>query len=96
MADLVRRQVAEIATPASNVTSLVVVRSQPHWFCSRPHLRLYQTLKRAKAVPPGDRSQWHQAELKPVTDRYLASLSARFANARATYDKLIMLTGARN
>jgi hypothetical protein len=59
MADLVRRQVAEIATPASNVTSLVVVRSQPHWFFSRPNLRLYQTLKRAKAVPPGGRSQWH-------------------------------------
>jgi hypothetical protein len=39
--------------------------------------------------------QW-KAELKPVTERYLAALSARFASARSTYDKLIMLTGARN
>jgi TRAP-type C4-dicarboxylate transport system substrate-binding protein len=44
---------------------------------------------------PTTMAQW-KAELKPVTERYLATLSARFANARATYDKLIMLTGARN
>ena len=40
-------------------------------------------------------SQW-KAELKPVTERYLAALSSRFVNARATYDKLIMLMGAAN
>ena len=39
--------------------------------------------------------QW-KAELKPVTEQYLATLSARFANARETYNKLIMLTGAGN
>ena len=40
-------------------------------------------------------AQW-KAELKPVTERYLATLGARFANARETYNKLIMLAGARN
>jgi len=40
-------------------------------------------------------AQW-KAELKPVTERYLATLSARFANARETYNKLMMMTGARN
>ena len=44
---------------------------------------------------PATMAQW-KAELKPVTERYLATLSARFANARDTYDKLMMLTGARN
>jgi TRAP-type C4-dicarboxylate transport system substrate-binding protein len=44
---------------------------------------------------PATMAQW-KAELKPVTERYLATLSTRFANARATYDKLIMLTGAGN
>jgi hypothetical protein len=39
--------------------------------------------------------RWKE-ELKPVTERYLATLSARFANARETYNKLIMLTGAAN
>jgi hypothetical protein len=38
-------------------------------------------------------AQW-KAELKPVTERYLATLSTPFANARATYNKVIMLTGA--
>ena len=42
---------------------------------------------------PTTMAQW-KAELKPVIERYLATLSARFANARATYDKVIMLTGA--
>jgi hypothetical protein len=40
-------------------------------------------------------AQW-KTELKPVTERYLATLSARFANARETYNKLMMMTGARN
>jgi hypothetical protein len=40
-------------------------------------------------------ARW-KAELKPVTERYLAALSSRFVNARATYDKLIMLMGAGN
>jgi TRAP-type C4-dicarboxylate transport system substrate-binding protein len=40
-------------------------------------------------------AQW-KAELKPVTERYLATLGARFANARETYNKLIMLAGVRN
>ena len=44
---------------------------------------------------PATMAQW-KAELKPVTERYLATLSARFANARETYNKLMMLTGARN
>jgi hypothetical protein len=39
--------------------------------------------------------QW-KAALKPVTERYLATLGARFANARESYNKLIMLTGAGN
>jgi TRAP-type transport system periplasmic protein len=43
---------------------------------------------------PATMVQWKE-ELKPVTERYLAALSA-FAKAGATYDKLIMLTGARN
>jgi hypothetical protein len=53
---------ATVTFPVSRLgqsAPLVVVRSQPHWFFSRPNLRLYQTLKRAKAVPPGGRSQWH-------------------------------------
>ena len=44
---------------------------------------------------PATMAQW-KAELKPVTERYLATLNARFANARAAYDKLIMLRGAGN
>jgi TRAP-type C4-dicarboxylate transport system substrate-binding protein len=40
-------------------------------------------------------AQW-KAALSPVTERYLATLSAHFANARATYEKVIVLTGARN
>jgi TRAP-type C4-dicarboxylate transport system substrate-binding protein len=32
--------------------------------------------------------------LKPVTDRYLTELDARFPNARGAYDKLVALTGA--
>jgi TRAP-type C4-dicarboxylate transport system substrate-binding protein len=40
-------------------------------------------------------AQW-KAALLPVTERYLATLSAHFANARATYEKVIVLTGARN
>jgi hypothetical protein len=40
-------------------------------------------------------AQW-KAALKPVTERYLAELSVRVASARATHEKLIMLTGAGN
>lgn len=32
--------------------------------------------------------------LKPVTDRYLADLAPKVPNARAVYDKLVVLTGA--
>jgi hypothetical protein len=54
------------------------------------------TLDRDVVVPePATMVQW-KAELKPVTERYLEALSVRFAGARATYAKLIMLTGARN
>jgi TRAP-type C4-dicarboxylate transport system substrate-binding protein len=44
---------------------------------------------------PATMAQW-KAALKPVTERYLAELSVRFANAHAIHDKLIMLTGAGN
>ena len=40
-------------------------------------------------------AQW-KAELKPVTERYLADLSAQFANARDTYDKLVTLMNSGN
>ena len=42
---------------------------------------------------PATMAQW-KAALKPVTERHLAELSARFAAARATHEKLITLTGA--
>jgi TRAP-type C4-dicarboxylate transport system substrate-binding protein len=37
-----------------------------------------------------------KAGLKPVTDRYLATLSARVPNARAAYETLIGMTGGGN
>ncbi len=47
-------------------------------------------------VPDGvAMAQWQEG-LKPVTDRYLAELGARFPAARAAYDKLIAMTGAGN
>jgi TRAP-type C4-dicarboxylate transport system substrate-binding protein len=42
---------------------------------------------------PAAMAQW-KAALKPVTERHLAELSARFAPARAAHEKLVMLTGA--
>src|SRR5438445_10352379 len=44
---------------------------------------------------PATMAQW-KAELQPVTERYLAQLSAQFANTHATYDKLIAFMGGRN
>jgi TRAP-type C4-dicarboxylate transport system substrate-binding protein len=50
-----------------------------------------------EVVVPGaaTMAQW-KAALKPVTERYLAELSMRVASARATHEKLIMLTGVGN
>ena len=44
---------------------------------------------------PATMAQW-KTELQPVTERYLATLSARFANAHATYDKLVTLMNSGN
>ena len=47
-------------------------------------------------VPAAATMALWKAALKPVTERYLAELSVRVASARATHEKLIMLTGVGN
>ncbi len=44
---------------------------------------------------PATMAQW-KTELQPVTERYLAQLSAQVANAQATYDKLVTLMNSGN